>query len=255
VVLTGASSGLGQNLSVKFAKQDVNIIGTGRDQSGLASVECSAVIADLSKQDAIDLILEACNDRDVGVVVLNAGLSWGSPVANQTDDEISQFLYMMGSSCSILMREFQIRLQKRPSKSCIVVVASVAARSLNAMTVLYYGAKAYVSRMVQHLQFETTGTNVQFTAIHPGYFFGDSRLFQAMPDSFGPFMTIVNHIVAQSQDVAEATLRTMGKTGECDVTWDGIAMRALQWAIGEPLLTRIGRKLFSLIYRYKYKSD
>jgi len=70
VVITGASSGIGQALAVSFANEGYHVLAIGRNQVGLERTKRLAVkgsiiplIADLSEKDAIDIISKQFNSN------------------------------------------------------------------------------------------------------------------------------------------------------------------------------------------------
>jgi NAD(P)-dependent dehydrogenase (short-subunit alcohol dehydrogenase family) len=96
VLLTGASSGIGESAAEQFARQGATVIVVARrhdrldalvDRINKAGGEARALTADLSDLDAVDHLVETINDRFNGVDILvnNAGRSIRRPLLESLD--------------------------------------------------------------------------------------------------------------------------------------------------------------------------
>ena len=95
IVLTGASSGIGSSLARTYAAQGAKLYLVARRREALeaACEECmaagassaKAVVADVSSESGWDAIRSAIGDDTVDLLVLNAGLSMGSPFASLSE--------------------------------------------------------------------------------------------------------------------------------------------------------------------------
>jgi len=72
IVITGASSGIGQALSIEFANMGYNVLAIGRNEVGLQRTKKSAsngtitpLIADLNKEESLDYILKQFNSETI----------------------------------------------------------------------------------------------------------------------------------------------------------------------------------------------
>jgi short-subunit dehydrogenase len=240
-LVIGANAGLGRHLALRLAAQGLNVIGTGRDVPRLQAVksECEAhgvsfipVVADLYDPNTVSAIVSACEDRDIGVVLINAGNGISGPISDLEDGFIAQYMQLMATSYAMLMRAFFERNRNRAAKSVIYVTSSLAGTVVGPMSTLYFSSKAYVSRLAKHVAIETAGTNVQITAMHPG-FFGDSLFFTKLPSHVEGFFKKLNFLITGSQTVANGVMRTIGKTDRAFVTPDSFLFPALMWMIGE----------------------
>ena len=82
-LVTGASSGIGKELSRQLAANGLNVVIAARRIDLLKelgdgierefSVQSRAVQVDLSEDDSIDKIKDATRDLDIGLIVSNAG--------------------------------------------------------------------------------------------------------------------------------------------------------------------------------------
>jgi short-subunit dehydrogenase len=249
-IVTGAGSGLGRHLSRMIAEQGINVIGVDRDEQGLASTksdiesqghEFVPVIADLCQHHFASKIMSACGDRDIGVVILNAGLGIVGPVCEREDEFVANYIFLMTTSYAILAREFMVRNASRKDKSLLYMTASLAADCTAPLGALYCGVKAYKSRLLKHLAAET---NIAMTAMHPG-FFRMSKFFRTVRSSVQSWADSWALMPTSSQ-VADAVLRTLGRTELVDLTWQSIAARSLLWGLRELPIFYVARLIITV---------
>lgn len=238
--ITGASSGLGKNLAVMLAEQKVNIIGSARDLSRLEDVkaECESkgvlfisVVADFSDNKAVDDFMEACGDKNIGAVFINAGLGIYGSITNTSDDKIVPFVNLMCTQYALLSREFMARFKNRKDKSLIYMTASLAADSIGPLGALYCSVKAYVSRLGKQLSLECAGTNIDVTAMHPG-FFGGSRFFDILPPQMSKLFSNPK-FYPLATDTSNAVLNSIGRTSLADFGASSVLVRVFCWFVTE----------------------
>jgi short-subunit dehydrogenase len=236
-LITGASAGLGHHISVRLASQGINVIGVGRNTAGLDSTKSAVVskgaefvpvVADLYRPDSIGTIMGAVGDRDIGVLVLNAGLGIVGPVSDVTDAFVTDFFFLMMTSYALLAREFLAR-GRRPA--VIQMTASLAGESTGPWATLYCGVKAYVSRLAKHLAIEC-GPDVKVTAMHPGMF-RQSKFFR---DDMAAVQGFADRLplVPTADEVADGVERTIGRADLVWHAWHNPLAVSFQWMVVEP---------------------
>jgi short-subunit dehydrogenase len=248
-LVTGASAGLGHHISVRLASQGINVIGVGRNTAGLDSTKSAVmskgaefvpVVADLYRPDSITTIMATLGDRDVGVLVLNAGLGAVCRLSEVTDASIADFFFLMMTSYALLAREFLAR-GRRPA--VIQMTASLAAESTAPWATLYCGVKAYVSRLAKHLAIEC-GPDVNVTAMHPGVF-RQSKFFRDKMAAVQGFADRLA-LVPTAEEVADGVERTMGRTDLVWHSWHNPLTVSFQWMVGEPGMALVAKAMVAV---------
>ena len=176
VLITGATSGIGQAAARRFASAGWKIIATGRRAERLNDLvaELGAdvvhpLVFDIRDEAAIDAALDALPEgfRDIDVLINNAGLALG--VAAAQDADLDQWRQMIDTNITGLVtitRRLLPRLIAR--KGAILNISSVAATYPYKGGNAYGGTKAFVRQFSLGLRSDLHGTGVRVTSIEPG---------------------------------------------------------------------------------------
>jgi short-subunit dehydrogenase len=253
-LITGAASGLGRHLSRMVAAQGLNVIGVDRDSAGLSATSSDVtglgrqfvpVVVDLTTPDFATTVMTACGDRDIGVVMLNAGLGIFGPFRDLSEHFLVDYIFLMTTSYAVLAREFVARNRSRDGPSVIYMTASLASEGTLPHGAIYCSAKAYASRLLKHLAAETWDTKIRWTAMHPG-FFRMSGFFRAARPAVQSLADRIG-IIPTSSQVAAAVIKTIGRMDQVDLTWQSAAGRIVLWALGELPVMHLARAVLSIV--------
>ena len=178
VWITGASSGIGREMAIQFARNGAHVAISARRKERLDKVVMEiektgrrslAVQCDVSSEadirEAVDHIITKFGQLDI--VVANAGFGVGGKIENlDTADWKRQFdVNVFG-----LLNTVRYALPHvRQSKGRIVLMSSVAAMISTPQTAAYSASKAAVRTIGQTLSAELYGSGVTCTTIYPGF--------------------------------------------------------------------------------------
>ena len=207
--ITGASSGLGRELSVYMSgKKDLII--TGRDQTRLEETKsmCSGehdVITwpyDLSNIASLESDLASFLKYPVENFVHCAGTMFMLPLRSVDSEVLSQTFAVNVFSAAIMMKVLASKkVNAKNLKSAVMVSSNISERGAKAFSV-YGASKAALDGLVRNLAVELA-PNVRVNAVCPGgmrsrmteKIFADGALIQnaeeKYPSGFGNFMDIV----------------------------------------------------------------
>lgn len=82
-MITGSSRGIGEGLALVFSKNGYNVVIHGRNKKRLESVKkkveknnvnCSVVVGDINKVNVLNRLSDIAKEKDVSVLINNAGL-------------------------------------------------------------------------------------------------------------------------------------------------------------------------------------
>lgn len=179
VLITGASSGLGFELSKIFAREGYDLVLVARSEDKLNSLkeEIESVYnkkayvfpADLSKSNAPDDILAYTNENNLSIDILvnNAGFGDFGEFSKLDVNKQTNMINVNVTALTRLCRLFIPQMTERKSGK-ILNVASIAAFQAGPLMAVYYATKAFVISLSDALSFELKNSGVTVTALCPG---------------------------------------------------------------------------------------
>ena len=198
VVITGASSGIGEASAIEFAKNGANVILVGRRNDKLIEVEkkiskykistlvCSCDVSDKSQvKKMTDQVLEKFDRIDV--LVNNAGFAIYGKVLDLDIEEMESQIATNYFGTVYCIKNFLPKMLKQNSGH-IVNVASVAASFGLPGLASYSASKFAMLGFSEGLKHELNGTDVHVTVVSPIMVrtnFFDHSSFESMP-KFSP---------------------------------------------------------------------
>src|SRR6266850_4898128 len=177
-LITGASAGIGYELAKLFAQDHFNLVLVARNQPRLEQaaedlkkthgISAQVVAQDLAEASAASRIFEACGNKQVSVLVNNAGFGSQEPFAKS---DLRKDLEMMHVNMDALVSLTHLFLQPMLARKegRIMNVASTAAFQPGPFTNIYYATKAFVFSFSVALAEELKGSGVTVTTLCPGY--------------------------------------------------------------------------------------
>ncbi len=175
VLVTGATSGIGEACARAFAGAGWRVIGTGRRVERLEALK--GVLGDAFHPCAYDVRDEAARDaalaalpqefRAIDCLVNNAGLALGTQKAQEAD--LNAWRTMIDTNVTALAsltHKLLPGLIER--KGAVIMISSVAATYPYSGGNVYGGTKAFVRQFALGLRSDLAGTGVRVCSIEPG---------------------------------------------------------------------------------------
>lgn len=224
VLITGASSGLGQALALRYyqagwrlaliARRTAEIQRWAREQA-LEPARYAIYGADVADTDSIVAAGHACIAQQgvPDVVIANAGISVGADTAVREDiDVLARSLATNVVGLAATFHPF-VQLMTRRGSGCLVGIASVAGiRGLPGHGA-YCASKAAVMNYCESLRGELRGSGVRVVTICPGYIATPLTSRNRFPMPF----------LMQAPDFAEKAFRAIAR---------GSSLRFIPWQMG-----------------------
>lgn len=211
-IVTGASSGIGEALARELVARGLSVVLVARRRDRLealaaaltGAVETLAVELDLGGDDAVESLLAAVGDRDVGLVCANAGFGEKGAFVSADRDAMRRMIRLNCESTTALAHAFVPRLTAR-GHGGLMIVASLAAFQGTPWTTVYAATKAFDLLLAEGLHEELRPRGVDVVALCPG-----------ATDTEGPRRTGVDATripfgMASAADVARAGLDGLGR--------------------------------------------
>ena len=177
VLITGASSGIGKDLSYVYARNKYNLILVARridklteiksDVENKYKIDVEIIELDLSLTKSADLLFEKVKNNNVDVLINNAGFGINGLFKDMDIEHITNMLTLNIVTLTRLTKLFAGKMLKSDGGK-IVNIASTAAFQAIPTFATYAASKAYVLHFTEALASEYKNTNVKFIAICPG---------------------------------------------------------------------------------------
>lgn len=210
-VVAGGSDGIGAAFANGLARRGVNLVLVGRRAEVLQAkadelrsqhgVDVRPVQADLTSREIVDVLAQATDSLDVGLLVYNAGASrTHEKFADQTQE---QLLYMAQLNCQgplLLSHHFAKRLRAR-GHGGIILMSSLACLSGSTYQTTYCATKAFDTILAEGLWHELNPDGVDVLGVLAGATRTESMLHSG--DKFESAM--------DPAEVAEGALDHLGK--------------------------------------------
>mgnify|MGYP001596032433 FL=1 len=176
-IVTGASSGIGEEFCWQLAGLKLNLILVARRKEKLESlakelmskhgIETRVVPADLLRPDFLKQIRAVTDPLDIGLLVNNAGFALtGNFLDHKIEDELS-LLYVNCRAPLMLAHVFGNKMVRR-GKGGIINISSASAFLPMPFWTNYSASKVYNLYFSEGLWFELKGKGVDVLALCPG---------------------------------------------------------------------------------------
>ena len=179
VLITGASSGIGLELSHIFAENGYNLVLTARREqelkvlahelTGKYSAAVDVLVADLSEASAPQAIVDALQSKklDIDILANNAGFGAFGAVVGIDLKRQMDMIQVNVTALTVLTRLLLPAIIARGNGG-ILNIASTAAFQCGPYMAVYYATKAYVLSFTEALAEELKDTNIQVSCLAPG---------------------------------------------------------------------------------------
>mmetsp|Transcript_77770 Transcript_77770/g.90774 ORF Transcript_77770/g.90774 Transcript_77770/m.90774 type:complete len:315 (+) Transcript_77770:46-990(+) len=179
-VVTGASEGIGQAMSIELAKRGFNVCVIARSKDKLAaveseiqtkySVEAKSISFDFSTAGAAEYkaLFAQLDALELAVLVNNVGVNY--QYANYFDEvDIEEDLRIVKVNCEAQLQMSKYALRRLKPKRCgaIVSLASFTATTPSPMLATYAATKSFNLGFSQSLAYEAKGCGIDVLAVTP----------------------------------------------------------------------------------------
>ena len=176
-IVTGASSGIGEEFASQLAQVGLNLVLVARRLSVLETlgselaktfgIHYRAVGLDLTTDDFIEKLEEITHDLDIGLLVSNAGAMTAGDFLTIDQQIWQQDLRLNAKAHLDLAHHFGQHLAQR-KRGGLLLVSSTAGLQGVPFSAEYAATKAYVLTLGEALHVELQRTGVHVTVLLPG---------------------------------------------------------------------------------------
>ncbi len=177
VLITGATSGIGRDAAILFARNGANVIITGRRQNRLDELkqklteetgsEIFAFCFDVRDRETCRKCVDSIK-HPVDILVNNAGLASGKDPVDLADFEDWDKMIDTNIKGLLSMTRFISDKMRQRNEGHIINVGSIAGHEAYPGGSVYCGTKHAVKAITQATKMDLTGTNIRVSAVSPG---------------------------------------------------------------------------------------
>ena len=180
ILITGATSGFGKAIAMRFANDGDDLIITGRREVILTElsaelrkeygVEVLSLCFDVRVKEEVELAISSLPDewKDIDVLVNNAGLAVGmNPIQEGVIDDWERMLDTNVKGL-LYMTRFVSPLMVERKKGHIINIGSIAGKEVYPMGNVYCGSKFAVDAITKGTRIDLVAHNIKVTQVSPG---------------------------------------------------------------------------------------
>jgi len=222
-LITGASRGIGQAISLILGKNGATVIGTATSESGADAISKifqengisgKGFALNVTENDQIENLMKSISDEfgSVDILVNNAGITRDNLLMRMKDDEWNDIMNTNLASVYKMSKAVLRGMMKKKSGR-IISIASVVGAMGNAGQTNYSAAKAGIMGFTKSLAREVGPRGITVNAIAPGFIKTD--MTDALPEEQKEFLA--NQIplgrLGTVDEIAESVLFLAAESG------------------------------------------
>jgi short-subunit dehydrogenase len=192
IVLTGASTGIGEALAIQLARRGARLVLAARSAEQLEKVvarcqqaggQAFAVPTDVVEQDACKNLIEHAVEKLGGIdtVINNAGISMWARFDEVNDLSIFEKLMRVNYLGAVYCTHYALPHLKK-SRGLLVAISSLTGKTGVPTRTGYAASKHAMQGFFDSLRIELIGTGVDVSVISPGLVATDIRSHAYRPD-------------------------------------------------------------------------
>lgn len=167
-IVTGASSGIGMEISRILLENHYKVFGFGRDFSGIVIEDRNfyPIICDLTEVDVLtEKVKEICSKEEIHTLVNNAGAGYFGPHEELNGKKIQEMV-ITNLEAPMIITQLVLR-QIKENAGYIFNISSVTAQKSNTHGCAYGATKAGLTSFSKSLFDEVRKYGVKVVTIHP----------------------------------------------------------------------------------------
>jgi len=176
-VITGASSGIGKELAIRFAQDGIQVVLASRSIEKLSKIEndiksnggnCITIPTDVSKlEDILNLKKQVSHLGTVNILINNAGVGYFGPFEELSVEDWNEQMNVNIRAAFLLSQAF-VPDMKKVQKGMLIFINSIAGRKPFSNSVGYVASKFALRGFASSLREEIRSNNIKVISIYPG---------------------------------------------------------------------------------------
>ncbi|WP_243881407.1 SDR family NAD(P)-dependent oxidoreductase [Rummeliibacillus suwonensis] len=209
ILITGATSGVGQIIANKLAEKGHHVIATGRNKKSLNELATRNIVtipSDLSSPLGVHHLIKQLPRLDIAI--FSAGIGTFEYVTEMEDEDLLEMLHV-NVQAPMLLTKYIAQRMKEQKHGQLIFIGSQAGKIATPKAAVYAATKHAMIGYTNALRLELAPYHIHVTCIHPGPI---DTPFIDHADKTASYKQAMKHVLLQPEKVANATIRTIGKT-------------------------------------------
>ena len=214
-LITGATSGIGEAIALKFAQKGINVIITGRRLDKLNALKSNitsntkanilALKMDVTDRKSVERVINGLPDewKSIDILVNNAGLAVGlDPIQHGNPDDWEQ---MIDTNLKGLLyvSKAVLPLMIARQKGHIINIGSIAGKEVYPKGNVYCATKHAVDALTKSMRIDLLGNGIKVTQIAPGLVETEFSLVRFKGDEERASKVYQGYKPLEGKDIAE----------------------------------------------------
>lgn len=169
VVITGASSGIGDAIAEKFASEGYPLLLLSRSGKGIQGEKIICAAVDVTDYAALSAAVREAENRfgPTGILINNAGISKRGPFDKQPPEEYKQIIDInITGVLNGIHSVFESMIERK--EGTIINLGSTSGKRVRADNTAYSASKHAVHAISESLRYRASENNVRVMTIAPG---------------------------------------------------------------------------------------
>ena len=219
-LVTGASAGFGQHFARYIAAEGVNVALVARRRDRLEElaaglehdhgVRTLVIEQDLSRPESTARVNAEFGQRELGLLVLNAGFGYHGAYLEQGEPQMAQMVSLNCISYATLARRFLPSMVER-GRGALIVVSSVLGYFPGPWNALYTATKAFDLALGESIREELKGTGVELLNLCPGM--TDTEFHGVANEQGRKRKRAPDRPLDKPEEIVELALKNLGRKG------------------------------------------
>lgn len=170
ILITGCSSGIGHNLTLRLVQAGHTVIATARNIGSLAYLNVAETLRlDVTQPESIKQAVDAIIQKysRIDVLVNNAGYAQVGAIEDLSDEQVYQ-LYDVNVFGVLRMVRAVLPVMRKQGSGRIINISSIAGKLVTPVNGAYSSSKSALEALSDALRLEVEPFNVQVIMIEPG---------------------------------------------------------------------------------------
>lgn len=229
VCITGATSGIGKAIALRLAKENYQLILTGRRADRLDelknelensfNIKIATLCFDIREYEEVEQALELLPDecKDIDILVNNAGLAAGlAPVYSGDIDDWEQMIDTNIKGLLYMTRLVSPRMVARKSGH-IINIGSIAGREVYPNGVVYCATKHAVDALSKGMRMDFLPYGIKVTQVCPGAVETEFSVVRFKGDNQRADKVYEGYQSLVAEDIAEAVCYAVSQPAHVDI--------------------------------------